>query len=102
VPEVATDLDFIDAETVAWSASAAVDAYELYGGTLQPVGWPPGWSYDHACMQAPLTSPGAVVTDVPQAGEGRYYLVAGVNECGTGPLGPASDGQPRPSQSPCP
>ena len=25
VPEVATDLDFIDAETVAWSASASVD-----------------------------------------------------------------------------
>jgi hypothetical protein len=94
--EVAADLAFLDAGTLAWSAPPA-PVYNLYRGTLGAG----GWQYDHACLQAGLTSPLAVDPQSPASG-GFYYLIAGADACAEGPVGFTSEGAPRPTPSPCP
>ncbi|HXI01892.1 MAG TPA: MopE-related protein, partial [Candidatus Saccharimonadales bacterium] len=97
-PEVASDLEFLDTMTLAWSASPVVNAYNLYEGTLQSG----GWVYDQVCTDPGLANPTTTVTNVPAEGEVLYYLVGGVNGCGEGPLGTDSDGFTIPNAMPCP
>lgn len=98
-PEVAADLRFADARTLAWGPSSAVSSYGLYRGTF---GGRP-WSFDHNCLGADLAETSATDDLVPPDGTGFYYLVSGRNACGDeGPLGFTSAGDPRPNPSPCP
>jgi len=96
--EVASDLLFSDSQTMGWSGSAGVTAYNLYRGIVGGG----GWSYDQVCFAPGLPSPGASDGSTSPAGTSFYYLVAGVNACGEGPLGFTSGSQLRPNLSPCP
>jgi hypothetical protein len=95
--EVATNLVFVDSQTLSWSSSPGVDSYNLYIGFI--VG---AWSFNHICLAPGLLSPGATDSSLPPAGFAYYYLVSGSNVCGEGSLGVISAGQPRPNPSPCP
>ncbi len=74
--------------------------YDLLGAPLNEL--LPGAGVGSAdCLQTGLASAAAQDNALPVVGEGYYYVVRGRNACGAGPLGVASDGQPRVSQS-CP
>ncbi|HEU5181026.1 MAG TPA: PPC domain-containing protein [Candidatus Polarisedimenticolia bacterium] len=97
-PEIATNLVFLDNETLSWSPSAAVSSYNLYIGVI--LGG--GWSYNHSCLAPDLPSPDAVLSSSPPAGMAYYLLVSGKTLCGEGSLGTSSSGAPRPNTAPCP
>jgi len=97
-PEVATDLVFLDGNTLSWSPSPDVNSYDLYIGLI--VGGP--WNFNHSCLTPGLPSPGATVEGSPWAGNAWYYLVSGKTLCGEGTLGSTSAGAPRPNAAPCP
>ncbi|MEM7246348.1 MAG: hypothetical protein AAF533_13445 [Acidobacteriota bacterium] len=49
-----------------------------------------------------MTTSSAVDPERPEDGRGWYYLVAGSNPAGEGPLGMDSLGRPRERLEPCP
>jgi hypothetical protein len=93
-PEVATDLVFVDGQSVSWSASPASLTYDLYASSTA------GGSF--VCWIAGLLSPEATIVQLPSPGQALYFLVSGENGCGEGTLGFNSGGQPRPNPSSCP
>ena len=97
-PEAATDLVFLNSQTLSWSSSPAADAYDLYAGLIISG----GFSFNHLCRAPNLQSPAATISEFPSPGQALYFLVSGNNTCGEGTLGLTSGGQPRPNQSPCP
>ncbi len=96
--EVATDLVFLDGETLGWSVSAPVLSYAVYRGS-RGIG---PWVYNHTCLEPSLPAPGFVDVERPETGVVFYYLVSGWNTCGEGSLGPTSAGETRPNTFPCP
>jgi hypothetical protein len=98
-PAEGTDLVFSDPTTISWSADPAALSYSLYRGTIVD-GVP--WAYDHTCFASGLGSPASGDPSDPPDGTAYYYLAAGHNACGEGPLGNASDGTPRPNPASCP
>ncbi|MEM7249020.1 MAG: hypothetical protein AAF533_27095 [Acidobacteriota bacterium] len=55
-----------------------------------------------SCLLSELTIPSAVDAELPSPSEGWYYLVAGVNEGGEGPVGNDSQGSARATPGACP
>jgi hypothetical protein len=109
-PEVGAALSVTHANgltRIDWVASAGVDRYHSYVGTLPAhmMGSRAGSPFDHECLDANLSESGGVVTTedlgVPTLGTGFYYLLAGDNGCGEGSLGSTTSGQPRPVPLAC-
>lgn len=96
--EVDDRLGFLDNRIIAWTSYPRTFAWNLYRGSITGA----GWSYDHTCFKPRLDVTRAVDGELPTAGSGFYYLVSGVNACGEGTLGAASDGTPRPLVASCP
>ncbi|PYS93346.1 MAG: hypothetical protein DMF50_13630 [Acidobacteria bacterium] len=84
---------------LSWLLAAQAPVYDLYRGTLGPHG---GGGYSHACLAPGL--PRAAFSDgaVPPPGVVYYYLVAGANSCGEGPLGVKPGGGEIPALGACP
>jgi len=97
-PEIATDLVFLDGQTLSWSPSSTASSYNLYIGATGGG----GWIFDQICAESGLLSPRATDSESVTPGTALYYLVSGRNSCGEGTLGSTSAGQERPNPSPCP
>lgn len=84
-----------DGGAISWSAVDGADSYDVLGGDLATVAADP----DGACLAGGLSATSYDDGNTPAAGEGRFYLVRGVNAgCGDGPLGTGSDGAERGSE----
>lgn len=97
-PEVGPTVVFLDGQTLSWSAPGAATSSNLYRGSIDGS----AWTFNHACLEAFLSSPDATDTAVPSTGQAFYYLVSSRNACGESSLGVTSDGQQQPNPSPCP
>jgi len=84
-------LDKVGGTTLRWTRAFQGHMSNTYRGTFA-TGQP--FAYNAACFHA--NNPGTTKTDgqLPAAGTGFYYLVAGRNECGEGPAGQNSSGVP--------
>lgn len=91
-----------DSQTLlSWGAAPGATLYELHRGSFSAsarIGNP----YTHAPILCPQTRFLWRDADPVPAGQGRYYLVRGVNANGKGYLGRASDGAPIPEVISCP
>ncbi len=90
---------------ISWPPEPASSEYNLYRGDLSTLA---GGGYNHAPVPGPNDSCGLVVASTLLAGDlsdgqQSYYLVAGRNPLGVGPVGDDSTGAPRPAGAPdCP
>jgi len=82
-----------------WSPDPVAVTYNVYKGILS-AGEPLG--YVHHCMKAHTAATQVPDPTLPPPGGYFYYLVSGENLCGEAGLGLASDGTPRPLDTPCP
>ncbi len=93
-------LAFDGKDTLTWNGAATANTYGLYRGSLPAKGFA---GYDHVCEATELTETAATDLDLPEAGHGFYYLVAGqeadsqIDKFTGGPLGFASGGVSRPT-----
>ena len=83
----------------AWDPSAGAEAWDVRRGEVAPGA---AFSYNQTCLEYASADTLSTDPSSPQPGAYFYYLVAGRNPCGTGALGAASDGSPRPEGAPCP
>lgn len=97
LPEVATDLEFMNQQDMSWSAFPGALAYHLYRGTFGNS----VWTYDHTCFASGLTVPVGSDPQDPSSG-GFYYLVSAITDCDEATLGSSTEGVPRPNSAPCP
>jgi parallel beta helix pectate lyase-like protein/thrombospondin type 3 repeat protein len=83
---------------LTWLMAPDTPAFNLYRGTIASS---LAFTYNHACLLGEDLA--AVATDAaaPASGSAFYYLVAGVNVCGEGPLGSTSSGLPIPGGATC-
>ncbi len=99
-PGAAQPLVFTDGITLAWEEKSlsGSDTFNLYRGhtTTLPLG-----SYGE-CRQGGIPASTATDATAPGTGLGFFYLVSGKNAAGEGPLGSASNGDPRQPASACP
>jgi len=85
--------------TLAWSRAFQGYISNVYRGTFAAG---QAWVYDHACLLANTPELQLVDATLPAApGAGLYYLVAGRNECGEGPLGEDELGARVPAGTAC-
>jgi hypothetical protein len=59
-----------------------------------------GWRYSHSCVRGDLLEGQLALSETPPPGAVFYYLVAGRNACGDGPLGAGTPG-PIPMNGTC-
>ncbi|MEM7249019.1 MAG: hypothetical protein AAF533_27090 [Acidobacteriota bacterium] len=99
-PGAATPLRVDDGSVVSWEdgALSSSTSFHLYRGALGELA--AGGSA--SCLVSDLTSPSAVDEELPSPSGGWYYLVAGVNEGGEGPVGTDSRGEARTVPAGCP
>jgi hypothetical protein len=81
---------------LAWQQERQSNVYNIYRAT-RPAGAP--FAYSFACAQPELPATAWSDATVPASGGVAYYLVAGVNACGHGPLGSDSSGALTPTPS---
>ncbi len=82
-------LDGAGISTLSWVRHPQWTTANVYRGTLAHDS---PWSYDEVCLAATVPGTTAVDADLPAAATGFYYLVAGRNACGDGPMGRNSAG----------
>ncbi|MFQ5877388.1 MAG: MopE-related protein [Acidobacteriota bacterium] len=76
----------------AWDPIEQAHVYNLYRGV---VALPDGWSFDTLCLLSEATVERIEDDAIPPVDSVFYYLQAGTNLCGEGPLGAGTDGTPR-------
>ncbi len=86
------------AASLFWLMEPQTPVFDLYRGSIDP-GIP--MSYNHACLAGGHLVPNYSDGATPRAGSAFYYLVAGVNLCGEGPLARAPDGGAVPPNGSC-
>jgi len=93
-------LAWTDKHTLIWAPAgeSGSSEFNLYRGTLEDL----ASLLFGTCLQIRVTFSQAFDFEVPPAGKGWFYLVAGVNDGGEGPLGSMLPARPRPNDSPCP
>ncbi len=98
-PGSPTPLRFVGPPTLIWedAAQAGAFTYNLYRGELGDF-VAGDWG---GCLEQGLTGTTTDDPDSPPPGGGWFYLVAGENPAGEGPLGTTSAGTPRASSNPC-
>jgi hypothetical protein len=97
-PGSSAPLRFSGPVTLHWEEASASGSltYNLYRGVLSDL------SQYGSCLQPAIPEATTTLDGAsPAPGTGWFYLVAGDNPAGEGPLGQDSDGIPRVSQSPC-
>ena len=82
-----------------WDSSLGAETWDVRRGEVAPGA---AFSYNHTCIESASADRVSTDPSSPQPGAYFYYLVAGRNPCGTGSLGTASDGAPRPAGASCP
>jgi hypothetical protein len=80
--------------TFTWPLLAQTHVYDIYRGTAGPPG-PGNYLATTSCLLNENPSGSFTDTTVPSVGQVFYYLVAGMNACGSGSVGTMSNGQPR-------
>ncbi|MEM7244394.1 MAG: aryl-sulfate sulfotransferase [Acidobacteriota bacterium] len=95
-----TYLHWTDRETLAWEDGARSHSvtFSLYRGILTDL----RLGRSAACSQRDVPQSMTTDVDLPPAREGYYYLVAGHNGAGEGPLGFDSSAVARTVAAPCP
>ncbi len=96
VPSEVANLRWSDASTLEWSAQGGT-AYEVMSGPLASVGVFSS-DPDDRCVALVQASSAADITPLPAPGEGRYFLVRGVNACGESRWETSSQGRDRVSE----
>jgi hypothetical protein len=84
---------------VEWSPVPETDVYNVYRAQIAVEG---PRNYQSTCLLAESTGTHFDDPDIPAVDTFFYYLEAGVNLCGEGSPGKASDGTPRPAGATCP
>jgi hypothetical protein len=99
-PGAAQPLAFTDGITLIWDdkSVSGADTFNLYRGdtTTLPLGL-----YGE-CRQGGIPTSTAIDATAPGTGLSFFYLVSGKSAGGEGPLGSASNGEPRQPASACP
>jgi hypothetical protein len=92
-------LRFLSPKILAWedASGVAAFAYNLYRGQHADLAL---GAYG-LCVQSGVEQNSTTEADSPSEGTLWFYLVAGVNPAGEGPLGHTSSGHPRTSAAPC-
>jgi hypothetical protein len=91
-------LRFTNAESLIWEDASGSGAfsYNVYRGDLAVV------TANHGeCLQPDVAQPFTTDSAIPDPSVAWFYLVAGENPAGEGPLGQTSAGAPRMSGTPC-
>jgi len=83
------ELDRTNGTTLRWIRGWQGPTTNVYRGTFT-IGLP--WAYDETCFVAETTGLETTDAEIPPAGSGYYYLLAGCNLCGEGPEGRTSQG----------
>jgi hypothetical protein len=100
--EVTEQLFGVDKETLSWEslapAAGSATFYDVARGTLGE--WPVG-SGSPVCLDSGISATTLPDAQAPAPSSGWWYLVRGVNSCGEGSYGFASDGVER-STAACP
>jgi PKD repeat protein len=88
-----------DADKLQWSPDPDADVYNVYKGVRAP-----GEDFDYVefCHRKDVALLEASDSLTPVLGGWFFYLVSAENACGEAGLGAASDGTPRPRNTPCP
>ncbi|MEM7244575.1 MAG: hypothetical protein AAF533_04490 [Acidobacteriota bacterium] len=99
-PGVVTPLRVETGGLLSWedAIESGAETFRLYRGRLRLL----PTSSSATCIRSGLDVPAAGDPDNPGAGDGWYYLVAGENVAGTGPLGRDSQGDARAPFATCP
>ena len=99
-PGAVQPLLFTGKETLFWEEGflSGSTTFNLYRGLLSEL------ATDRCgdCLLSGLTDRTADDTGLPGEGDCFFYVVAGENDTGEGPLGSSSDGSPRQAATPCP
>jgi Putative metal-binding motif/Bacterial pre-peptidase C-terminal domain len=89
----------VDSATrIQWEQVAQTQVYNLYRGQVQLDN---GWAFQTLCLLSESVETVYDDAETPPAGALFYYLQAGTNLCGEGPLGAGTGGQERPRAEPC-
>jgi hypothetical protein len=80
-----------------WPMVAQAPVYGIYRGQVVLES---GWGYSHSCVRGDLLEGRLTLSEIPAPGTVFYYLVAGRNVCGDGPLGAGTFG-PIPMNASC-
>jgi hypothetical protein len=83
------ELDKTGGTTLRWERSWQGPATNVYRGTFV-IGQ--AWTYDETCFLSETIDVETTDAATPAAGSGYYYLLAGRNLCGEGPMGRSSLG----------
>ncbi len=81
--QVPNPLAISSGQVLSWYRIPQSNVYNVYSGTVVSP-----WTYAPACLvpEVPGLSTSINVGSPPALGQGFYYLVGGVNACGSGPL----------------
>jgi hypothetical protein len=74
---------------LVWPLIAQAPVYGLHRGLVV---LDSGWRYSHSCVRGDLLEGQLALSETPPPGAVFYYLVAGRNACGDGPLGAGTPG----------
>jgi hypothetical protein len=91
-------LRWLDRENLLWTPEMYAARFNLYRGGIAALHAGPAAE----CLAPDVLVPMARDAELPGPGAGFFYLVAGENCAGEGPLGTDSLGIPRPTRTPCP
>ncbi len=83
---------------ITWDPLPQTNVYNLYRGAVRI---DQGWSFQSVCLLSESTTANLNDAANPSPGSLYYYLQAGTNLCGEGPLGTGTDGANRPVIQPC-
>src|SRR5262245_3736166 len=81
-PDVAAPLSISGSQMLSWMHAPQSNVYNVYRGTITTP-----WTWNPTCFAAEI--PGlttSVAASVPAVGTTQYFLVGGVNTCGSGPI----------------
>lgn len=91
------EVRFESDEILSWAPERSVGYYHLYRDGLGPL------AGGGVCLEPRIPAPSTTDAEVPDAGEGFFYLVTAVNRLREeGTRGQDSSGVPRPDSAPCP
>jgi hypothetical protein len=79
-----------------WDKIVQANVFNVYRGTIGAT-----FAFNQTCLES--ASPDRLTQDgvLPPVGAAFFYLVSGVNSCGEGSLGQASNGTAEPNPNPC-
>ncbi|HEU5182037.1 MAG TPA: putative metal-binding motif-containing protein [Candidatus Polarisedimenticolia bacterium] len=81
-PDVAAPLSISSAQMLSWMHAPQSNVYNVYRGTITSP-----WTWNPSCFASEI--PGlstSIAASAPALGTAQYFVVGGVNSCGSGPI----------------